>query len=168
MKKIIIVFFILTSSVFSQQAAIHHIEGYTLPNYAWSMEFFLNAPTCAYANGDSALFVYKNVTDSVLYFLQVPYKLQDKALKINTLNIYLNGDASSIIDSIRIIANNLGVDTVLYSYTTATNCTGSNQTISLTPNVNIESTMPMLMWIWYNVNTSVKTFYFKIKCIRQS
>jgi len=135
------------------------------PDYTYEKnirQFMFQAPTVAYQYGDSLNHVYLSSSDSVSYSLNVLNDYRGARQKIDSIVVYLNGDASSIIDSVKLIQNNYGTESVKWSYTTATNCTGSNQTVGLNPDLIYPSTSPLLLRIYYNVNTAIRTYALKV------
>lgn len=133
-----------------------------LVDKSWSFVFL--APQISYQYGDSLLFTYLTSTASVYYAPVLPNLASGRLILIDSIEVYLNGDASSLIDAFSIIENAYGTATTKYTLGTDQACTGNDQIVTYYPNILIPETYTMLLKVDYTINTSVKTFSFKFYC----
>lgn len=79
---------------------------------------------------------------------------------IDSVHIYLKGDASSTIDNITLMENNYGLG-VLQAAGASTPCTGSNQIVKFAP-TNAKADNGLVLFVEYNVNTIVEIYTIKL------
>ena len=139
------------------------LMGHNTWNEGRTFYYIFNAPSIAYQQGDSLLYVYLTASDDVVYYINgIPLDMT-----ITDIVLYVNGDASSDIDSVKLITNLYGAEVQQYEWVTGAACTGSNQAVTITGiNTSMASsaTYPYLLRVYYKVNTSIKTFAIKITC----
>jgi len=127
-------------------------------------EYIFLAPNIAYQYGDSLAFVYLTATDSVYYNLQIPYVLSSYDVTIDSIQIYVNGDAASFIDYVKLQQSSYGTLSDVYTLATNDTCTNASQRISYTVAKAVPDIEPLLLLVGYDVNTSVKTYAIKVFC----